>query len=44
LDVAGAVMRMRPEGKSLYEIRVWVDDTYGDVGPSTDTPMPPKDL
>ena len=37
-------MEQRPEGKSLLEIRRWVDETYGDVGPSTDTPMPPADL
>jgi len=37
-------MRMRPEGTSLLEIRRWVDDTYGDTGPSTDTPLPPPEL
>lgn len=37
-------MTMRPEGKSLLEIRRYVDDTYGDTGPSTNTPLPPADL
>jgi hypothetical protein len=34
-------MTQRPEGKTLAEIRQYVDDTYSDVGPSTDTPFPP---
>ncbi|MCC6312461.1 MAG: hypothetical protein IT337_00505 [Thermomicrobiales bacterium] len=37
-------MKMRPEGKSMREIRQWVEDTYGDVGPSTKTPLPPEGL
>lgn len=37
-------MRLRPEGKSMLEIRRWVDDKFGDTGPATDTPLPPETL
>jgi hypothetical protein len=37
-------MTQRPESKSLREIRDYVDATYGDVGPSTNTPYPPDGL
>jgi hypothetical protein len=38
-------MTMRPQGKSLREIRTYVDDTFADTGPGpTDTPMPPEGL
>ncbi len=37
-------MTMRPEGTSLLEIRRYVDETYGDTGPSTNTPLPPEGL
>jgi hypothetical protein len=37
-------MTMHPEGKSLREIRAYVDETWGDVGPSTNTPYPPEGL
>ena len=37
-------MTQRPEGKSLREIRDYVDATYGKVGPATDTPYPPAGL
>ena len=30
-------MTMRPEGKTLREIRDYVDATWGDVGPATNT-------
>jgi len=32
---------MTAEGRSLQEIRTFIDETYGDVGPGTDTPLPP---
>jgi hypothetical protein len=34
-------MRLRAEGKSLREIRAIIDETWGDAGPATDTPLPP---
>jgi len=37
-------MKQRPEGKSLLEIRQYVDKTFGSVGPSTKTPMPPEGI
>lgn len=38
-------MTMRPQGKSLLEIRKHVDETFADAGPGpTDTPMPPEGL
>ena len=32
---------MTEEGRSLKEIRTYIDDEFGDIGPGTDTPMPP---
>jgi len=32
---------MTEEGRSLKEIRTYIDDKFGDIGPGTDTPMPP---
>jgi len=32
---------MVEEGRPLREIRDYIDATYGDLGPSTDTPLPP---
>jgi hypothetical protein len=37
-------MTQRPEGKTLREIRDFVDATYGDVGPATNTSYPPEGL
>jgi hypothetical protein len=37
-------MTQHPEGKSLREIRDYVDTTYGDVGPATNTLYPPEGL
>jgi hypothetical protein len=37
-------MEQYPEGKSLREIRAWVDETYGKVGPATNTPYPPEGI
>jgi hypothetical protein len=30
------------EGYSLRTIRAFIDDKYGDIGPRTDTPLPPE--
>ena len=32
---------MTEEGQPLREIRTFIDDKYGDIGASTDTPLPP---
>ncbi|MDP2675648.1 MAG: PCYCGC motif-containing (lipo)protein [Dehalococcoidia bacterium] len=32
---------MTEEGRSLKEVRTYIDDKFGDIGPGTDTPMPP---
>ena len=32
---------MLEEGRSLKEMRTYIDDKFGDIGPGTDTPMPP---
>jgi hypothetical protein len=37
-------MTMRPEGKTLREIRDYVDATWGDVGPATNTAFPPEGI
>jgi hypothetical protein len=37
-------MTQRPEGKTLREIRDFVDVTYGAIGPATNTPYPPEGL
>lgn len=37
-------MTLRPEGKSMREIRAYVDRTYGDIGPATNTPYPPEGI
>jgi hypothetical protein len=37
-------MELTAEGMSLYYIRVQVEETWGAVGPPTDTPWPPEDL
>ncbi len=41
VGIALDAMTMTEEGRSLSEIRTYVDDTYGDIGPGTDTPLPP---
>jgi hypothetical protein len=35
-------MKLRPQGKTLREIRDYVDKTFAGVGPATNTPMPPE--
>ncbi len=32
---------MTEEGRSLSEIRTYIDATYSSIGPGTDTPLPP---
>ena len=32
---------MTEEGRPLSEIRTFIDDKFGDIGPGTDTPLPP---
>jgi len=34
-------MHLRAQGKSLKEIRAYIDEKYGEYGPSTPTPSPP---
>ncbi len=36
------VMQLENQGMSLKEIRKYIDATYGEYGPSTDTPQPPE--
>lgn len=40
VDIALDVKRMTEAGHSQLEIRHTIDDTYSEVGPSTDTEMP----
>lgn len=41
VGIALDAMTMTEEGRSLSEIRTYIDDTYSDVGSGTDTPLPP---
>ena len=41
MDITRDVMRMLDQGKSLKEIRAYVDRTYSRFGPSTPTPLVP---
>jgi hypothetical protein len=34
-------MRLQTDGKSLRDIREYIDGKYGKYGPSTPTPFPP---
>ncbi len=40
IQLAIDAKRMTAEGKSLKEIRQYVEGKYGDKGPATDTPWP----
>ena len=40
--ITSDVMRLLDQGKSLRETRSYIDATYGQYGPSTDTPLPPE--
>jgi predicted small secreted protein len=41
LEITRDVKRLSAEGKSLPEIRAFVDQAHGEKGPGTDTPKPP---
>ena len=41
VGIALDTKRMQEEGRSLTEIRTYIDETYGSIGPGTDTPLPP---
>ncbi len=41
VGIALDAMTMTEEGRSLSEIRTYIDDSYSDIGPGTDTPLPP---
>jgi hypothetical protein len=41
VGIALDAMTMTEEGRSLKEIRTYIDGTYGEIGPGTDTPLPP---
>jgi hypothetical protein len=43
VDIALDAKQMLADGASLMEIRQFVDDKYGDLGPATDTAMPPAE-
>lgn len=40
VGIALDAKRMTEAGASLQEIRAYIDETYGSIGPGTDTPMP----
>lgn len=40
VDIALDVKRMAEEGWSQLQIRIYIDATYSQFGPSTDTPLP----
>ncbi|NJL94621.1 MAG: hypothetical protein HC915_13300 [Anaerolineae bacterium] len=40
VDIALDVQRLRAQGKSLPEVRSYIDAVYGSFGPGTDTPFP----
>lgn len=46
-DICNSIAResiaLYKEGNSLYDIRNYIDNKFGDYGPSTKTPMPPKE-
>ena len=41
LEITRDVKRLSAEGKSLKEIRAYIDQTHSEKGPGTDTPQPP---
>ncbi len=42
MDITRDVMRMKQAGKSVADIRKYVDASYSKYGPPTPTPAPPK--
>lgn len=41
VGIALDAMTMTEEGRSLRDIRTYTDGKYSDIGPGTDTPLPP---
>lgn len=41
VGIALDAMKMTDEGRSLRDIRDYIDNNYSNVGPGTDTPLPP---
>ncbi len=40
--IASETERLFKEGSPLKDIRAYIDETYGQNGPGTDTPLPPE--
>jgi hypothetical protein len=41
VNIALDAKAMTAEGRSLKDIRAYIDGKYGAIGPGTDTPLPP---
>lgn len=41
VNIALDAKAMTAEGRSLRDIRAYIDGKYSDIGPGTDTPLPP---
>jgi hypothetical protein len=41
INIALDAKAMTEEGRSLRDIRAYIDGKYGAIGPGTDTPLPP---
>jgi hypothetical protein len=41
VNIALDARAMTAEGRSLKDIRAYIDGKYGAIGPGTDTPLPP---
>ena len=42
LEIARDAERLLGEGKTLSQVRTYIDQAYSDKGPPTDTPWPPQ--
>lgn len=42
LQIARDAKRLTEEGKTLAQVRAYVDQAHGEKGPGTDTPWPPQ--
>ncbi|MBI2908369.1 MAG: hypothetical protein HYX92_12035 [Chloroflexi bacterium] len=42
VEITRDVKRLSAGGKPLKEVRAYIDQTHGQKGPSTDTPLPPS--
>jgi hypothetical protein len=40
VEITQDVMRLQAEGKTLPQIRAYIDSVYSERGPATDTPLP----